>query len=89
MGEREDRAGGLSLSFGSALDSHLLPPPGDQEALNFGGCYVDHPYQQSFMMTNHSSSQVFRFEWPHARGQLCFSPQVILHSSARHVGLLK
>lgn len=88
MGEGEGSAGGSPLSSGSALDSHLLSPPGGQETLNFGGCYVDHPYQQSFMMTNHSSSRVFRFEWPHARAQLCFSPQVILHSSACHVGLL-
>eukprot|EP00066_Takifugu_rubripes_P027985 XP_011617251.1 PREDICTED: hydrocephalus-inducing protein homolog [Takifugu rubripes] len=48
---------------------------GDQEVLNFGGCYVDRPYQQSFVVTNHSSSQVFKFEWPHVR-HVCVSPQV-------------
>lgn len=70
-------ASGVSLSFGSAPDAHVLSPPGDQEVLNFGGCYVDRPYQQSFVITNHSNSQVFKFEWPHVR-HVCFSPQVVV-----------
>lgn len=69
--------GGFSLSFGSALDSNILSPPGDQEVLNFGGCFVDHLYQQSFVITNHSNSQVFKFEWPPDQ-HVCFSPQVVI-----------
>lgn len=63
--------------FGWAPGSNVPSPPGDQEVLNLGGCYVDRPYQQSFVITNHSSSQVFKFEWPPVRN-LCFSPQVLL-----------
>ncbi|XP_056273332.1 hydrocephalus-inducing protein homolog [Pseudoliparis swirei] len=44
--------------------------------LNFGYCHVDCPYQESFTMTNHSSGQVVRFEWPPAGSHVFFSPQV-------------
>jgi len=44
--------------------------------LNFGYCHVDCPYQESFTMTNHSSGQVVRFEWPPAGAHVFFSPQV-------------
>uniref|UniRef100_A0A3B4VD89 HYDIN axonemal central pair apparatus protein n=1 Tax=Seriola dumerili TaxID=41447 RepID=A0A3B4VD89_SERDU len=44
--------------------------------LNFGDCHVDCPYQESFTMTNHSSSQVVKFEWPPAGSHIFFSPQV-------------
>ncbi|KAK5867885.1 hypothetical protein PBY51_012341 [Eleginops maclovinus] len=46
------------------------------ELLNFGDCHVDWPYQERFTMTNHSSSQAVRFEWPPAGSHVCFSPQV-------------
>ncbi|XP_070763174.1 hydrocephalus-inducing protein homolog [Enoplosus armatus] len=49
---------------------------GNYEVLNFGDCHVDCPYQESFTMTNHSSSQVVRFEWPPAGPHVFFSPQV-------------
>ncbi|KAM9351908.1 hydrocephalus-inducing protein homolog [Symphorus nematophorus] len=49
---------------------------GSYEVLNFGDCHVDCPYEESFTMTNHSSSQVVRFEWPPAGPHVCFSPQV-------------
>ncbi|XP_035498051.2 hydrocephalus-inducing protein homolog isoform X1 [Scophthalmus maximus] len=46
------------------------------EVLDFGDCHVDCPYQESFTMTNHSSSTAVRFEWPPAGPQVVFSPQV-------------
>ncbi|XP_008288806.1 hydrocephalus-inducing protein homolog [Stegastes partitus] len=46
------------------------------EVLNFGDCHVDWPYQESFTMTNHGSSQVVRFEWHPGGPHLVFSPQV-------------
>ncbi|XP_053175951.1 hydrocephalus-inducing protein homolog [Scomber japonicus] len=49
---------------------------GNYEVLNFGDCHVDCPYQESFTMINHSSSQVVRFEWPPAGHHVFFSPQV-------------
>ncbi|XP_022605572.1 hydrocephalus-inducing protein homolog [Seriola dumerili] len=49
---------------------------GNYEVLNFGDCHVDCPYQESFTMTNHSSSQVVKFEWPPAGSHIFFSPQV-------------
>ncbi|KAI3370851.1 hypothetical protein L3Q82_007368 [Scortum barcoo] len=58
---------------------------GNYELLNFGDCRVDCPYQESFTMTNHSSSQVVRFEWPPAGPHVFFSPQV----GHLHVGCSK
>nr|XP_046249402.1 hydrocephalus-inducing protein homolog [Scatophagus argus] len=49
---------------------------GNYEVLNFGDCHVNCPYQESFTMTNHSSSQVVKFEWPAAGPHVYFSPQV-------------
>ncbi|XP_029378255.1 hydrocephalus-inducing protein homolog [Echeneis naucrates] len=49
---------------------------GNYELLNFGDCQVDCSYQESFTMTNHSSSQVVRFEWPPRGLHVFFSPQV-------------
>uniref|UniRef100_A0A8D0AXJ9 HYDIN axonemal central pair apparatus protein n=1 Tax=Sander lucioperca TaxID=283035 RepID=A0A8D0AXJ9_SANLU len=49
---------------------------GNYELLNFGDCHVDCPYQESFTMTNHSSSQAVRFEWPPVGPHVFFSPQV-------------
>uniref|UniRef100_A0A3P8U8F5 HYDIN axonemal central pair apparatus protein n=1 Tax=Amphiprion percula TaxID=161767 RepID=A0A3P8U8F5_AMPPE len=46
------------------------------EVLNFGDCNVDWPYQESFTLINHSSSQVARFEWPPPGPYIVFSPQV-------------
>ncbi|KAF0040287.1 hypothetical protein F2P81_008522 [Scophthalmus maximus] len=46
------------------------------EVLDFGDCHVDCPHQESFTMTNHSSSTAVRFEWPPAGPQVVFSPQV-------------
>ncbi|XP_047205151.1 hydrocephalus-inducing protein homolog isoform X6 [Girardinichthys multiradiatus] len=49
---------------------------GFYEMLNFGDCHVDCKYQESFTMTNHSSSQVVRFEWPPSEPNITFSPKV-------------
>nr|XP_019962004.1 PREDICTED: hydrocephalus-inducing protein homolog [Paralichthys olivaceus] len=46
------------------------------EVLNFGDCHVHCPYQESFTMTNHSSNQVVKFEWPPAGPHVVFSPQL-------------
>ncbi|KAM9376112.1 hydrocephalus-inducing protein-like [Pholidichthys leucotaenia] len=46
------------------------------EVLNFGDCHVNCLYQESFTMTNHSSSQVVRFEWPSLDPHVTFLPQV-------------
>ncbi|CAJ1057505.1 hydrocephalus-inducing protein homolog isoform X2 [Xyrichtys novacula] len=49
---------------------------GYYEELNFGDCHVNVSHQESFTMTNHSSSQVVRFEWPSTGPHVSFSPQV-------------
>ncbi|XP_025999986.1 hydrocephalus-inducing protein-like isoform X2 [Astatotilapia calliptera] len=49
---------------------------GNYEVLDFGDCHVNVPYKESFTMTNHSSSQVLRFEWPPSGPHVSFSPQV-------------
>lgn len=49
---------------------------GNYEVLNFGDCHVNVPYKEHFTMTNHSSSQVLRFEWPPSGPHVSFSPQV-------------
>ncbi|XP_030613884.1 hydrocephalus-inducing protein homolog isoform X2 [Archocentrus centrarchus] len=58
---------------------------GNCEVLNFGDCLVNFPYKESFTMTNHSSSQVVRFEWPPRGPYASFSPQV----GHLHVGCSK
>ncbi|XP_037539075.1 hydrocephalus-inducing protein homolog [Nematolebias whitei] len=47
----------------------------DYKVLHFGDCHVGCTYQQSFTMTNHSSSKVLTFEWPPAGPHIIFSPQ--------------
>ncbi|KAM8861524.1 hydrocephalus-inducing protein homolog isoform 3-T3 [Synchiropus picturatus] len=49
---------------------------GQYEVLNFGDCHVECSYQESFTMTNHSSNQTLKFEWPAAGAQISFAPQV-------------
>ncbi|KAL6104703.1 hydin [Pungitius sinensis] len=58
---------------------------GYYEVLNFGDCHVNCSYQENFTMTNHSSSQVVRFEWPPVGSHVSFSPQV----GHLHVGCSK
>ncbi|KAM8849594.1 hydrocephalus-inducing protein homolog isoform 2-T2 [Spinachia spinachia] len=48
---------------------------GYYEVLSFGDCHVNCSYQENFTMTNHSSSQVVRFEWPPLGSHVSFSPQ--------------
>ncbi|XP_048371298.1 hydrocephalus-inducing protein homolog [Sphaerodactylus townsendi] len=43
--------------------------------IQFGDCYIGKTYQTTFTITNHSKSDVMRFEWP-TWGPLQFSPQV-------------
>nr|XP_056718300.1 hydrocephalus-inducing protein homolog [Euleptes europaea] len=43
--------------------------------IQFGDCYIGKTYQTTFTITNHSKSEVMRFEWP-VWGPLQFSPQV-------------
>lgn len=50
--------------------------PGKGDLLFFGDCDVSRPYQETFTMTNLSSNNVLRFEWPADGPQVCFSPQV-------------
>ncbi|KAJ8272065.1 hypothetical protein COCON_G00109240 [Conger conger] len=45
------------------------------DLLNFGDCHVGRAYQETFTLTNHSSSEVLRFEWPADIPQVRFSPQ--------------
>ncbi|XP_066494024.1 hydrocephalus-inducing protein-like [Tiliqua scincoides] len=50
------------------------------DCIKFGDCHVGRQYQATFTITNHSKSDVMRFEWP-VWGPLQFSPQVgHLHS---------
>ncbi|KAG7521590.1 hydrocephalus-inducing protein-like [Solea senegalensis] len=49
---------------------------GSYEVLNFGDCHVDCRYEERFTMTNHSSNQAMRFEWPSPGHHIIFSPQV-------------
>lgn len=49
---------------------------GNYEVLNFGDCYVGCSYQESFTMTNHTDSQVVKFNWPSAGPHISFSPKV-------------
>ncbi|XP_038153742.1 hydrocephalus-inducing protein homolog [Cyprinodon tularosa] len=54
---------------------------GCYDIVHFGDCHVGRTYQESFTMTNHSSSQVVRFEWPPSEPNVTFSPQIgHLHS---------
>ncbi|KAG7468631.1 hypothetical protein MATL_G00145140 [Megalops atlanticus] len=46
------------------------------DLLNFGDCHVATPYQETLTLTNHSSSEVLRFEWPSDGPQVRFSPRV-------------
>ncbi|XP_037834213.1 hydrocephalus-inducing protein homolog [Kryptolebias marmoratus] len=56
---------------------------GDYEVLHFGDCHVGCSYRRSFTMTNHSSSQVLRFQWLLPGPHIIFSPQVgHLHASS-------
>ncbi|KAM4733696.1 hydrocephalus-inducing protein homolog isoform 3-T4 [Anableps anableps] len=56
------------------------------EMLHFGDCHIDCKYQESFTMTNHSTHQVVRFEWPTSGPNVTFSPQVgHLHASSSKV----
>lgn len=54
----------------------LFLSKGAYEVLHFGDCHIDHKYQESLTLTNHSSSQVVRFEWPPSGPNVTFSPQV-------------
>ncbi|XP_053255366.1 hydrocephalus-inducing protein homolog [Podarcis raffonei] len=50
------------------------------DCVQFGDCHIGRSYQASCTITNHSKSDVMRFEWP-TSGPLHFSPQVgHLHS---------
>ncbi|KAI1889973.1 hypothetical protein AGOR_G00168420 [Albula goreensis] len=52
------------------------------DLLHFGDCHVGRSYQETFTLTNHSSSEVLRFEWPPDSPQVMFSPRVgHLHAS--------
>nr|XP_054593766.1 hydrocephalus-inducing protein homolog [Nothobranchius furzeri] len=51
-------------------------PEGNYKVLHFGDCYINMVHQKRFTMTNHSSSQVARFEWPLGEPLINISPQV-------------
>ncbi|XP_015258081.1 PREDICTED: hydrocephalus-inducing protein homolog [Cyprinodon variegatus] len=61
---------------------------GCYDIIHFGDCHVGRTYQESFTMTNHSSSQVVRFEWPPSEPNVTFSPQVQIDMLDKH-GVLK
>ncbi|XP_054856814.1 hydrocephalus-inducing protein homolog [Eublepharis macularius] len=54
------------------------------DCIQFGDCHIGKVYQTTFTITNHSRSDVMRFEWP-TWGPLQFSPQV----GHLHVGCTK
>ncbi|XP_078720178.1 hydrocephalus-inducing protein homolog isoform X2 [Lampetra fluviatilis] len=58
------------------------------EHLHFADCHIGRPYQLTFTMSNHSTSEAVRFEWPSDLPQLKFSPQLMLHPIAVKVGHL-
>ncbi|KAJ8247379.1 hypothetical protein GJAV_G00245710 [Gymnothorax javanicus] len=52
------------------------------DLLNFGDCHVGKSYVETFTLTNHSRSEVLRFEWLVEGAQVRFSPQIgHLHAS--------
>ncbi|XP_061578790.1 hydrocephalus-inducing protein homolog [Cololabis saira] len=61
----------------SAQDhDHYYKSEGNYEVLHFGDCHVDCLYEERFTMTNHSSTQAVRFQWPPSGHHVVFSPQV-------------
>ncbi len=61
-------------NYGNNLFWMLLS--GLSDLLDFGDCHAGRTYQETFTMTNPSSSKVLRFEWLPSGPQLSFSPQV-------------
>ncbi|XP_042303381.1 LOW QUALITY PROTEIN: hydrocephalus-inducing protein homolog [Sceloporus undulatus] len=45
------------------------------DCIQFGDCHVGKPYQATFTITNHSKTDVMRFEWP-VVNPFTFSPQI-------------
>ncbi|XP_047678536.1 hydrocephalus-inducing protein-like isoform X5 [Tachysurus fulvidraco] len=46
------------------------------DIVQFGDCHVGRLYQKNFTMTNHSNSEVLRFQWPQGEPHLYFSPEI-------------
>lgn len=71
----------MSLSLGGnkscPCSEHLssFPTAPRIDCVQFGDCHIGRSYQASCTITNHSKSDVMRFEWP-TSGPLHFSPQV-------------
>eukprot|EP00063_Salmo_salar_P029727 XP_014004562.1 PREDICTED: hydrocephalus-inducing protein homolog isoform X1 [Salmo salar] len=63
-------------NINSKAQQQEYSPDGKGDLLFFGDCDVSRPYQETFTMTNLSSNNVLRFEWPADGPQVCFSPQV-------------
>ncbi|XP_051727085.1 hydrocephalus-inducing protein homolog [Ctenopharyngodon idella] len=61
-------------NIGSKAQQDSSESPSD--LLDFRDCHVGRTYQETFTMTNPSSSKVLRFEWLPNDPQLSFSPQV-------------
>lgn len=74
---KEKRGNKMDSGFPFFIYS-ILSPTGNCEVLSFGDCDINRTYQQSFMMTNHSS-QVFKFAWNPAGQRVCFLPQVVIY----------
>uniref|UniRef100_A0A670KA82 HYDIN axonemal central pair apparatus protein n=1 Tax=Podarcis muralis TaxID=64176 RepID=A0A670KA82_PODMU len=72
-----------SLITGTDSERHLEENTAEApriDCVQFGDCHIGRSYQASCTITNHSKSDVMRFEWP-TSGPLHFSPQVgHLHS---------
>ncbi|GAA6080556.1 hydrocephalus-inducing protein-like isoform X5, partial [Tachysurus ichikawai] len=66
-----------------SLDNISSKVPQDQDSteaichiVQFGDCHVGRLYQKTFTMTNHSNSEVLRFQWPQGEPHLYFSPEI-------------
>ncbi|KAK2848119.1 hypothetical protein Q7C36_009801 [Tachysurus vachellii] len=66
-----------------SLDNISSKVPQDQNSteaicdiVHFGDCHVGRLYQKTFTMTNHSNSEVLRFQWPQGEPHLYFSPEI-------------
>ncbi|KAM6936867.1 hydrocephalus-inducing protein homolog [Xenentodon cancila] len=65
-----------NISSSLQIDDQYYENEGNYEVLQFGDCHIGCLYQESFTMTNHSSTQAVRFEWPPSGPCVVFSPQL-------------
>ncbi|KAH0619415.1 hypothetical protein JD844_000028 [Phrynosoma platyrhinos] len=68
-GKRESSSDGADVGGRSDSASARV------DCIQFGDCHVGKPYQATFTITNHSKTDVMRFEWP-VLNPFTFSPQI-------------